>query len=95
MRQQVGGGGMGAAEASDGKRRAGSPWQAAWLVLDPNADFIFGMIEDASDTTLEEMGERPARERGVKVVYTAVWKFFDQRGLTYKKDPSRQRARAP
>jgi transposase len=56
-------------------------------VLDPHADFIFGVIEDAPDTTLEEMAERLARERGVKVVYTAVWKFFDRRGLTYKKRP--------
>src|SRR5262245_28827052 len=56
-------------------------------VLDPHADFIFGVIEDAPDTTLEEMAEQLARERGVKVVYTAVWKFFDRRGLMYKKRP--------
>lgn len=56
-------------------------------VLDPHADFIFGVIEDAPDTTLEDMAERLERERGVKVVYTAVWKFFDRRGLTYKKRP--------
>ena len=54
-------------------------------VLDAHADFIFGVIEDAPDTTLEEMAERLARERGVKVVYTAVWKFLDRRGFTHKK----------
>jgi transposase len=54
-------------------------------VLDPHADFIFGVIADAPDTTLEEMAERLARERSVKVVYTAVWKFFNRRGFTHKK----------
>jgi transposase len=44
-----------------------------------HADFIFGVLEDAPDTTLEEMAERLARERGVKVVYTAGRKFLDRR----------------
>jgi transposase len=56
-------------------------------VLDPHADFIFGVIADAPDTTLEELAERLARERGVKVGYTAVWKFLDRRGFTHKKRP--------
>jgi transposase len=56
-------------------------------VLDPHADFIFGVIADAPDTTLEEMAERLDKERSVKVVYTAVWKFFDRRGFTHKKRP--------
>jgi len=54
-------------------------------VLDAHADFIFGVIANAPDTTLEELAERLARECGVKVVYTAVWKFLDRRGFTHKK----------
>ena len=56
-------------------------------VLDPHADFIFGVLENGPDTTLEEMAERLDKERGVKVVYTAVWKFLDRRGFTHKKRP--------
>lgn len=64
--------------------RQGKP---AGSVLDAHADFIFGVLDDAPDTTLEEMAERLARERGVKVVYTAVWKFLDRRDFTHKKRP--------
>jgi transposase len=56
-------------------------------VLDAHADFIFGVLDQEPDTTLEEMAERLAAERGVKVVYTAVWKFLDRRAMTYKKRP--------
>jgi transposase len=56
-------------------------------VLDVHADFIFGVLAEQPDTTLEEMAERLAEERGVKVVYTAVWKFLDRRDMTYKKRP--------
>ena len=32
-------------------------------------------------------------ERGVKVSYDAVWRFFLRAGLSFKKKPARQRAR--
>lgn len=56
-------------------------------VLDAQADFIFALIDTVPDITLEEIAERLARERGVKVVSTAVWKFLDRRGMTHKKRP--------
>ena len=43
------------------------------------------MLREKPDTTLEEMAERLAAERGVRVVWTAVWKFLDRRGQTHKK----------
>lgn len=63
-------------------------------VLDVHADFIFDVLDDAPDTTLEEMAERLARERGVQVVYTAVWKFLDRRGFTHKKRPLMQASKS-
>jgi len=54
-------------------------------VLDAHADFILAIVNEAPDTTLEEMVERLAEERGLSVVYTAVWKFLDRHGQTYKK----------
>jgi len=46
-------------------------------VLDPHADFIRDLIDTTPDITLEEIAERLAQKRSVKVVYTAVWKFLD------------------
>ena len=54
-------------------------------VLDAHEAFILGVLRDKPDTTLEEMAERLAAERGVRVVWTAVWKFLDRRGQTHKK----------
>jgi transposase len=56
-------------------------------VLDPHAEFIFGLIAEAPDITLEEITERLADERAMKVVSTAVWKFLDRRDMTHKKRP--------
>src|ERR1700675_3912011 len=60
-------------------------------VLDAPADFIFGLIGQVRDITLEEIAERLAGERGVKVVSTAVWKFLDRHDMTHKKDRSCER----
>ena len=54
-------------------------------VLDARESFILGTLRDKPDTTLEEMVERLAAERGVRVVATAVWKFLDRRGGRIKK----------
>jgi len=56
-------------------------------VLDTHADFIFDVLAEAPDTTLVELAERLAEERGVKVVHTAVWKFLDRRDMTHKVRP--------
>ena len=56
-------------------------------VLDAHADFILGALEEAPDTTLNEMVDRLREERAVVVVRTAVWKFLDRRGQTHKKRP--------
>jgi transposase len=56
-------------------------------VLDAHGDFIFALIEATPDITLEEIAERLAEERGLKVVSTAVWKFLDRHDMTHKKRP--------
>ena len=56
-------------------------------VLDAHADFIFELIEARRDITLEEIADRVASERGVRVVSTAVWKFLDRHAMTHKKRP--------
>jgi transposase len=56
-------------------------------VLDAHADFIFDLIKEIPDITLEEIAERLADERAVRVVSTAVWKFLDRHDMTHKKRP--------
>ena len=67
----------GVAAARQGKPRG--------LRLDAHADFILGLVEEKRDITLDELVERLAAERSVKVVRTAVWTFLDRRGQTHKK----------
>ena len=64
------------------ERRQGKPKGS---VLDAHEAFILGALRDKPDTTLDEMVERLAAERGVRVVRTAVWKFLDRRDQTHKK----------
>lgn len=54
-------------------------------VLDGHREFIFGVLSEKPDTTLEEMVTRLAAERDVRVVWTTVWKFLDRHGQTHKK----------
>lgn len=56
-------------------------------VLDPHASFILGRFAEVPDTTLDEMVEQLHEERDVRIVRTAVWKFLDRHGRTYKKRP--------
>lgn len=86
---------MGSAEALARRRSAGQQGKPKGSVLDPHEDFILGILNEKPDTTLDEMAERLASERDVRVVRTAVWKFLDRRDQTHKKDCARQRARAP
>jgi transposase len=57
------------------------------LKLDAHADFILGLIEKKRDITLDEMVERLAGERSVKIVRSAVWTFLNRREQTHKKRP--------
>jgi transposase len=56
-------------------------------VLDAHTEFILGVLREKPDTTLEEMVERLAAERDVRVVWTTVWKFLDRHDQTHKKRP--------
>ena len=70
---------------SQGDVRPGRRGKPKGSVLDVHADFILGVLEDKSDTTLDELVDRLAAERAVRIVRTAVWKFLDRRDLTHKK----------
>jgi transposase len=54
-------------------------------VLDGHEEFLLGALRSKPDMTLDEMVERLAAERDVRVVRTTVWKFLDRHGQTHKK----------
>ena len=70
---------------SQGDVRPAKQGKPKGSVLDAHEAFILGVLREKPDTTLEEMVERLAAERDVRVVWTAVWKFLDRRGQTHKK----------
>ena len=53
--------------------------------LDAHDAFILDLVAKDKDITLIEIGERLLEERGVKACVGTIWKFFDKRGITYKK----------
>ena len=83
-------GAWGRLKRSQGDVRAAKQGKPKGSVLDAHEAFILGALREKPDTTLEEMVDRLAAERGVRVVWTAVWKFLDRRDQTHKK-----RRRAP
>ena len=70
---------------SQGDVRPAKQGKPKGSVLDAHAQFILGALKDKPDTTLEEMVERLAAERDVRVVWTTVWKFLDRHDQTHKK----------
>jgi transposase len=81
---------------SQGNVRPGRQGKPKGSVLDGHADFILGVLEDKPDTTLDELVDRLAAERAVRIVRTAVWKFLDRRHMTHKKRlPTRASRNAP
>jgi transposase len=78
-------GAWGRLKRSQGDVRPAKQGKPKGSVLDPHEAFILGVLREKPDTTLEEMAARLAAERGVQVVWTAVWKFLDRHGQTHKK----------
>lgn len=77
-----------------GEREARKQGQPSRSKLDAHEAFILGLIEDAPDITLAEIGERLAAEHGVRAASSTVWLFLDRRGITFKKNGARRRAAA-
>jgi len=50
-------------------------------------------IADRPDLTLAEICERLAQEHGIAIGIPALWHQLNKWGLSYKKNPARQRAR--
>ncbi len=55
--------------------------------LDAHETFIVGLIEERKDITLNEMVERLAAERSVRIGRSALSDWLRRRGWTFKKSP--------
>lgn len=52
--------------------------------IEGHANWLLEQVAAVPDVTLSELCEG-LRQRGLKTVPSTVWRFFDRRGLTYKK----------
>ncbi len=57
--------------------------------LDGEEAWLLALIVEQSDITLEEIRSRLA-ERGIKVAVSTIWRFYDRRDISFKKNRSRQ-----
>ena len=68
-----------------GETAARKQGQPSGSKLNPHEAFLLGLVDGKADITLSEMKERLAAEHGVSASVTTLWRFFDARGLTFKK----------
>ena len=59
--------------------------------IEAEAAFLLEQIERTPDVTLAEL-QAVLRERGVPVGIGTLWRFFDRRGISFKKNRARRRA---
>ena len=62
--------------------------------IEAHADFILAEIAAAPDVTLEELRVKLIDAHDARFGLTTIWRFFDRRGITYKKSGACRRATA-
>jgi transposase len=61
--------------------------------IEAEADLILDEVAKAPDVTLMELKAK-LQERGASFSVGTLWRFFDRRGVTFKKNSARRRATA-
>ena len=72
------------ARPQGGDRRSGR--------IEAQAGFILAAVEERPDVTLAEL-QALLLERGVSVGIASLWRFFERREISFKKNRARRRAR--
>jgi hypothetical protein len=62
--------------------------------IEAQGDLILALVDEACDLTLEEL-QTKLTEQGHRFGIGTLWRFFDRRGVTSKKDRARKRTRPP
>ena len=79
-----------------GERAARKQGHPKGSKLDEHEAFLLGLVAEKDDVTLAEMQAQLRAERGVSTGTTTLWRFFDTRGLTFKKRvPTRPSSTGP
>jgi transposase len=68
-----------------GRLEPGRQGQPRGSKLDAHEGFIFGLVEERKDISLDEIAARPGDECGLHAAPSTVWLFFSNRGITFKK----------
>lgn len=66
---------------------AAKPTGGSTSPLEEYADFLLALIAERSDLTLDEV-VAAMRKRRIKGSRSAVWRFFDRHGISFKKKPA-------
>src|SRR6202048_2692876 len=66
---------------------AAKPTGGSTSALEEHADFLLALIAEQSDMTLDEV-VAAMRRRRIKGSRSAVWRFFDRHGISFKKKPA-------
>jgi transposase len=74
-----------------GARKQGQPGGSK---LDAHEAFILALVRERPDISLAEIAERLAKKRAVSACPATIWYFLDRRGISFKKNCARRRARA-
>jgi transposase len=77
-----------------GEKKARKQGKPRGSKLDIHEAFLLGLIEKEPDITLEEMREALMREHGFEASLATIWRFFESRGITFKKNRPRFRTGA-
>ena len=62
--------------------------------IEAEAVFLLTRIEETPDVTLAEL-QTMLRKRGMPVGIGTLWRFFDRRDISFKKNRARRRAGSP
>jgi transposase len=60
--------------------------------IESHAAEILALVEATPDMTLAEIADHLFKAHGERFVPSVVWRFFDRRNITFKKNIARQRA---
>jgi transposase len=71
-------------------RSAARPRGGSRSPLEDHRDRLLALVENQADLTLDEI-VAALRKQGVTSSRSAVWRFFDRHGITFKKNPARGR----
>lgn len=60
--------------------------------IEAHAAEILALVEATPDMTLAEIADHLLKAHGERFVPSVIWRFFDRRNITFKKNIARQRA---